>query len=338
VNIVLSRTDRVGDLVLSTPAIASFRRSFPQAHIALVCSVYNRAAVEGNPDLDELIAIEPPCAPGAAQLGLRRRYDLAVALAPRVVDFRIVAATKAPRRIGYTYTRRYLARFASRLFLTDLAISEADPYRCEVDPACVVRHEVDQVLTLVELAGGRSLYRDLVIAINDADRAAVAGVPAGAITLHLGHRWATTGSTIENVVQLLRDLRMFGRPIVVTYGDDAEAIVNEVRDAGVADFVIGHLSFGAWAAAFEKSALVVTVDTAATHVASAVRRPIVVLFEHRYFRLNSQEWSPYRVPSVVLRKPSTPTEESLRASREQVVQAVAQLLEHVKDLSRHPDI
>ncbi|HLN47044.1 MAG TPA: hypothetical protein VK216_02130, partial [Magnetospirillaceae bacterium] len=133
-NIVLSRTDRVGDLVLSTPAIASFRRSFPQAHIALVCSEYNRAAVEGNPDLDELIAIAPPCEPDSAKRALRRPYDLAVALAPRFNDFRIVAATEAPRRIGYTYTRRYIARLASRLFLTDVAISEADPRRCEVDP------------------------------------------------------------------------------------------------------------------------------------------------------------------------------------------------------------
>lgn len=325
-NIVLSRTDRVGDLVLSTPAIASFRRSYPQAHITLVCSDYNRVAVEGNPDLDELISVAPPCKPQDVECALNGRVDIAVALAPRFNDFRIVAATKAPRRIGYTYTRRYLARLASRLFLTDVAISEADPHRCEVDPACVVRHEVDQVLTLVELAGGQALCRDLVIAISDEDRARVAALPEGAITLHLGHRWATMGSTIESVMQLMRDLRRFGRPLVATYGDDGEPIANAVRGAGVADELVGLLPFGAWAAAFEKSSVVVTVDTAATHVASAVRRPIVVLFEHRYFRLNSQEWSPYRVPNVVLRKPPLPTDDLLRASRAQIVEAVDHLL------------
>jgi ADP-heptose:LPS heptosyltransferase len=326
VNIVLSRTDRVGDLVLSTPAIASFRRSFPQAHITLVCSEYNRPAVEGNPDLDDLIALAPPCEPRAARRALGRKYDLAVALAPRFADFRIVAATRAAQRIGYTYTRRYVARMASRLFLTDVAISEADPHRCEIDPACVVRHEVEQVLTLVELAGGRALSRDLVIAIDPQDRAQVADLPEGAITVHLGHRWATTGSTIENVVAVFRDLRRFGRPLVATYGDDGDEIAAAVRAAGVADALAGSLPFGAWAAAFEKSALVVTVDTAATHVASAVRRPIVVLFEHRYFRLNSQEWSPYRVPSVVLRKPPLPEAEALRTSRDEIVDAVGRLL------------
>ncbi|MBV8424589.1 MAG: lipopolysaccharide heptosyltransferase family protein, partial [Candidatus Eremiobacteraeota bacterium] len=47
-NILLSRTDRVGDLILSTPAIASLRRSFPHARLTMVCSSYNRVVVEHN--------------------------------------------------------------------------------------------------------------------------------------------------------------------------------------------------------------------------------------------------------------------------------------------------
>jgi ADP-heptose:LPS heptosyltransferase len=144
--------------------------------------------------------------------------------------------------------------------------------------------------------------------------------------VHLGHRWATAGSTAANVIALLRELRGFGRPVIATYGDDGESLAQAVRAAGVVDALVGHLPFGAWAAAFEKSAVVVTVDTAATHVASAVRRPIVVLFEHRYFRLNSQEWSPYRVPSAVLRKPAVTTDQALNGSRGEIVAAVAKLL------------
>ncbi len=214
------------------------------------------------------------------------------------------------------------------ILTTDVLVSEADPHRCEVDPDCVVRHEVDQVLSLVERAGGRTLVHDLVIAIDENDRAAVANFPAGAIAVHLGHRWATTGSTAGSVVELLRSLRRFGLPVIATYSDDGAELADVVREAGVADAVTGNLPFAAWAALFEKSAVVVTVDTAATHVASAMRRPIVVLFEHRYFRLSSQEWSPYRVPCAVLRKPEHATEEALRASREEIVRAVGDLLGH----------
>ncbi|HEX3452834.1 MAG TPA: glycosyltransferase family 9 protein, partial [Solirubrobacteraceae bacterium] len=75
-----------------------------------------------------------------------------------------------------------------------------------------------------------------------------------------------------------------------------------------------------------RAACVVTIDTGATHVASAVRVPTVVLFEHKWFRLASQEWSPYRVPNAILRKPPDESEASLRASRAEIVAAVATLL------------
>ena len=57
-----------------------------------------------------------------------------------------------------------------------------------------------------------------------------------------------------------------------------------------------------------------------------MKRPTVVLFEYRYFRLNSQEWSPYLVPNAVLRKPAGESDAELRASRIQIVEAVAKLL------------
>jgi ADP-heptose:LPS heptosyltransferase len=72
---------------------------------------------------------------------------------------------------------------------------------------------------------------------------------------------------------------------------------------------------------------VVTVDTGATHVASAVRRPTVVAFEHRYFRLNSQEWAPYGVPCKLVQKPADESPESLVRFRGEVLDAVAKLLD-----------
>jgi ADP-heptose:LPS heptosyltransferase len=323
--IVLSRTDRVGDLILSTPAIASIRRSFPDAHITFVASRHNAVVVEGSPDVDAVVALPSEVKPeriGAQLAGA----DLAIALAPRAIDMRLVHATGAPRRIGYTYARRYLTRLVARRWLTDILVSEADPDIADRRPGLVVRHEVEQVLALAKAAGARELFRDLVVPVTAADRAAVAALPRAPIIIHVGKRWGEDGSTPESLVQLFRDLRPLGRPLVATYGDDGAALAAAIEAAGVADAVVGHLPFGRWAAALEGAACVVTIDTGATHVAAAMKRPTVVLFEHRYFRLNSQEWSPYRVPNAVLRKPRHATDDALRASRAEIVEAVAHLL------------
>lgn len=324
--IVLTRLDRVGDLILSTPAITSVRRSWPDAHVTLACSRHNAVVVDGNTDVDDVIAIPDHASPAALGRTLRGDCDLAIALAPSARDFALVGATRAPVRVGYTYVRRWFARATAGFALTRLGISEADPELCERDPSRVVRHEVDQVNELVLLAGGTRVSRDLVVSITDADRAAVAHVPVGALALHLGPRWFTEGSSYASVVELARQLRELGAALVVTHGADTAEEAARLRTEGVADLVIGGMTFAQWAAVFEKSRLVVTVDTGATHVASAVRRPTVVLFEHRYFQLNSQEWSPYRVPAACLRKPATSDPAALAASRAAIVSAARELL------------
>ncbi len=325
-NIVLTRLDRVGDLILSTPAIASVRRSWPDAKITIVCSAYNAIVVERNTDVDAVIVARPKTSLAALGRRFAGACDLAIALAPCAPDFRLVGATGAPIRVGYTYRRRYLARLTARLYLNRVAVSEADPALCERRAGYPVRHEVDQILDLVRLAGGTQFARDLVVPIDDLDRRAVAHVPPGGIAFHLGARWFSEGSSLASTLALIGDLRRFGLPVVVTYGVDALEQSSAVRAAGVADAVVGGLSFSQWAAVFEKSRVVLTVDTGATHVASATRRPTVVLFEHRYFHLNSQEWSPYRVPSVCVRKPGSDDSAALAESRATIVAAIGGLL------------
>ncbi len=324
--ILLSRTDRIGDLVLSTPAIASVRASFPQAHITMVTSPYNHVVMERNGDVDELVDL--PRAVRPAAFGARfRGYDLAIALAPRAADLRLVGATRASVRVGYTYVRRYVARLSAPLYVNRLMLSEADPRLCERRPDLVVRHEVEQLLALVALAGATQRVVRLRLDLLDADRARVAQVEPGSIVLHLGERWMREGSSFASTVALLRALQRLGRPVAVTVSDECRGDAPALRSA-LGDLpILGGLGFHAWAAAFERAGCVVTVDTGATHVASAVRRPTVVLFEHRYFHLNSQEWAPYGVPCASIRKPATEDEPALARCRDEIIHAVTELLE-----------
>ena len=325
--ILLTRTDRVGDLVLSTPAIATVRRSFPDAHITMVCSAYNKVVMERNCDVDELMALPRGTKPSAFGSRFRDTVDLAIALAPRMQDFALVRATRAKSRIGYTYVRRYGARLSARLYLTKLAVSQADPALCEQFPTRPVLHEVDQLLEVVALAGATERVSELRVDVHDADREAVAFLPERPIIVHLGLRWFATGSTLESTLTLIREVRAFGAPVVVTYGPECAAQAAVIAGQKVADAVAGGLSFHEWAAAFERARCVVTVDTGATHVASAMRRPAVVAYEHRYFRLSSQEWAPYRVPHALIRKPADEQEASLAILRREIRGAVELLIQ-----------
>ncbi|MDE2482213.1 MAG: glycosyltransferase family 9 protein [bacterium] len=321
--ILLSRTDRIGDLILSTPAIASVRASFPDAHVTMVTSPYNRVVMERNTDVDEIVDLPRGVKPGV--FGARfHGYDLAVALAPRAADLQLVGATRAAVRVGYTYQRRWLARLSARLYVNRMMVSVADPDLCERDPNLIVPHEVDQLLDLVALGGATTRVPRLRLDVTDDDRALVTHLPPEPIVLHLGQRWFTTGSTLASTLQLARELRDLGRPLVLSCAAECDAYAEPFEREG--HMVLRSLPFHAWVALFERAGCVVTVDTGATHVASAMRRPTLVAFEHRYFRLNSHEWSPYGVPSVLVRKPEHEDDATLAQLRAEIVGGVRDLL------------
>ncbi|MDQ6823674.1 MAG: glycosyltransferase family 9 protein [Candidatus Eremiobacteraeota bacterium] len=325
-NVLLSRTDRIGDLILSTPAIASVRKSFPSARITMVCSPYNSVVMERNSDVDEVIHLPPDVSPRSFGRRFRGTVDVAIALAPRAADIALVGATRAKTRVGYTYVRRYTARLSAMFQLTRTMLSEADPYLAERTPNLRIRHEVEQLLDLVELAGADQRVTALRLDVTQEDRAALDYLPKDPLVMHLGARWFSSGSTLDSTIELIRALGRFGLPVVVTYAPESGRYVERIAEARVADVLLGGLPFYRWAAVFERARVIVTVDTGATHVASAMRRPTVVAFEHRYFRLNSQEWSPYGVPNVLVRKPDKEDEASLTRFRGEISQAVAELL------------
>jgi ADP-heptose:LPS heptosyltransferase len=212
------------------------------------------------------------------------------------------------------------------MYVNRLMISEADPDLSERNPHRHVRHEVNQLLDLVALAGARDRVPHLRLDVNDDDRAAIAYLPRDPLVLHLGMRWFREGSTLDSTIALLGELHRFGLPVVVTYAPECEQFIPAIAGSRLADLLLGGLPFYRWAAVFERARVVVTVDTGATHVASALRRPTVVAFEHRYFRRNSQEWAPYGVPNVLVQKPADESPEALAGFRGEILDAVAHLL------------
>jgi ADP-heptose:LPS heptosyltransferase len=261
-----------------------------------------------NPDIDELVLL-PRASSGRAWATiskLGRKSDIAVGLAPRTYDIILAGISRAAKRVGYVYRRRYFSRMLAQLCLTDWCLSDADPELADRFPFEPVLHEVRQVLALVRLAGGDELTEKLTLRVGDDDVAwAQARAPAGAIVVALAPRWFARNFGADAVHKLISALALEHENVLVTYGSDTEADAASVRERVKAANVswLGNLSLLHWAAVLAQSSVIITVDTGATHVAAALDKPVVVLFEREYFRLCSQEWGPWRVPSAIFCKP-----------------------------------
>ncbi len=80
--ILVSRTDRIGDLLCCTPLVVALHRRWPGARIVLVAGAKNRAVIAGLPFLEEgpVFRRDPASWARLAWWLGRRRFDLSVSL------------------------------------------------------------------------------------------------------------------------------------------------------------------------------------------------------------------------------------------------------------------
>ena len=104
--IVISRTDRIGDVVLTLPLCALLRRAMPQAKVIFLARDYTRAVVESSPYVDEVLSWDSVArADGSTQATLLESVDADAILHvfPRREIATAAKRARIPRRIGTSH-------------------------------------------------------------------------------------------------------------------------------------------------------------------------------------------------------------------------------------------
>lgn len=303
-SVLVLRTDKVGDLILSTPAIRCLREALPEARITLVATPYNAPVVQGSPRLDEVLLLYPEWPPARKirfALEVRsRRFDMAVVLSPRTPAYLLGWISGAPIRAGIVYSSRVLPRACSPLMLTHAHI----PDRCEST------HEVRQMLDLLGRLGIPTDEHPLEVYPTADDRAwANDRLPDGGplIGLHLSAKWTTDGWSPDDLLRLMRLIPdgIPGASVVATRGIHdgitAEPLADRLSQSDPDDRVrvISDMEFGQWASVLERCDAVISPDTGSLHLAAAAGKPVVALYSARTFDHCSVQWAPWKVPNRV---------------------------------------
>ncbi len=285
--ILVVRTDRVGDLILSTPFLRTLRTQFPKSEIVLRTAPYCREVLAGTGLCDRIVDEE---------LGPGERFDLAVALAPRTACLKEVGRAKAPRRVGYVYRNRPLVRLLARFYLTDVV-------ELNVDTRSTVSHEVEQLDKLGRAIGiPPTTYLPLEVGVARREREST---DDGDLVLHLGDRWLQSNWSAEDLLQVVDRLSGFGH-VILTGGPREREMMARLSAVRPSLKVLCDLSFREWAETIAQAKVLVSPDTGAVHVAAAVGTPVVVAYEAQTFQHCSSQWAPWKVAyrAVVKGEPS----------------------------------
>ena len=336
-NVLIIRADHLGDLLLSTPLIRTMRAALPGRRFTLIASPANAGALAGWDALDEIRVYDPSWSflrkwRFVSQLR-RTRWDLCLTLSPRTPSYVLGALSGAPVRAGIIYSRRVAARMLSPLWLTHPVVLSVDECLAAGEP---VPHEVEQLSEVVAVLGINAAPGPLEMPLQEDETAWArhwlsisAEEGSRLIAIHGAGKWLSKGWTPGNFIALVRSLPLKspGTKIVLTFGpgdtvleEAAEELLTDHPDPAV--LLPGPLSVPRWAALLSLCDAVVTPDTGSLHLAVAVGRPVVAMYEDASYLHCAAQWAPWKVPHVLVRR------QSLRETQTAILNGLATLLPH----------
>jgi predicted lipopolysaccharide heptosyltransferase III len=296
VKILLLQLKRIGDLILTTPAVAALRESFPAAQLTMVVSSDCADLLPAIPNLDRSLKARRNPRDLALFLSIAaRRFDCCIDFTGNDRSAFLALLSGARRRV-MSYRVRQHSKLRARAYTDFVSVRMRDT------------HTIDYNLALLEplgtnAAASRAPHLHLPqVASEKADILRLdCRITRPYVILHPGSarreklwepgRWA---EVIDH----------FGRnndiDLVLTSGSspDEQAHIAAIKD-NVQQQIIdlsGKTNLLTLAALIGQARLLVTVDSAPVHLAAATRTPQVVLFGPT----NPFHWRPRESPALIL--------------------------------------
>lgn len=299
--ILIIRTDRLGDVILSTPVISNLRIAFPESHIAFVCRPYTLEALEGNPNLDETIVYDKygqdqgyfATIKFALRL-VKYHFDWAIVLHPTNRANLIAFLARIPVRIGWN---KKLGWLLTKKFKHTKQEGKKHETEYTLDLLRKMGVEIKEKGTYFPV---KPLVEERVAAllraqgITKEDRFIVIAPSASCHS----KRWPQERFlevikllqekvNIKVVITTSREEKMFGRKLVLERG------VIDLR---------GKLSIAEMGALLKSALLFISNDSGPVHIAASLNTPVISIFGRKDPGLSPLRWAPQGEKSFYFHK------------------------------------
>lgn len=282
--LLVLRTDRIGDMVLSTGALADLKAHFRHARLTVLAPEAPLQVLRGHPAVDALVPLKDRRLPEE----LVGKFDLVIDLTPdeRLLGARLAAATRAPWRAGFSAAGR------QAYFTLPSAPARAD------------RHLVDLNRDLLIALGIPSPHGEPALHLQPAERAAAQaraaalGAAAPRVVVHPGAHYPSQRWAPERFAEVIARLtERIGAACLVIAGPGEEALAEQIGAATPDALLTGPLDVRGLMAMIAVADLFLGNNSGPLHVAAALGIPTLSLSGPT----DPRRFAPRRPEDLVLR-------------------------------------
>ncbi|MDP2654862.1 MAG: glycosyltransferase family 9 protein [Candidatus Omnitrophota bacterium] len=303
-NILVVRTDRMGDVVLTTPALRALRKAYPRARLSILVAPSTRELVQGHPDVDEVLLDDRK----GRHAGLFGFWKLACELRSRKFDAAIIYHTKKrtnslcffagiPLRTGF---RNKKFGFLLTMPLADarhLGLKHEAQYCLDVLQGLGIPG--GELSTFIPVQPESEKWADDFFRQEGLD-------PQKTVALHPGSSDATRQWPVARFAELLDILgEKYGTAAIIIGADNVRPLAEQMR-ARVRSRTVdlsGRTTVGQMAGVLKRSRVLVSNDSGPVHVADALGTPVISIFTRNQPGINPERWKPLGPKSGIVVTP-----------------------------------
>ena len=293
-NILIVRTDRIGDVVLTTPAVKILRQTYPKARLTMLVQPLTKDLVEENPYLDEVLVDDRE----HKNRGMAGFWKLVGTIREKKFDMAVIFHTKRrtnllcflagiPVRLGYkdkkfgfllthpVEDRRFRGEKHESQYCLDVLRVFGIP--CEETEFFVPLHQDAEVWAEQFLAQNSIAPQEILVA------------------LHVGASDPSKRWLEEHFAELIDRLLGKYHCKIVLIGEVAiRHITRKVLSLthGPIFDLTGMTTISQLASLLKRCAFMVSNDSGPVHVAAALGVPVVSIFTRNQPGINPERWQP----------------------------------------------
>jgi len=291
--ILITRTDRIGDVMLSTPVIKALRENYPNAYIAMMVSPYAKDVVEGNPYLDEVITYDKDGKHKSwgrsIKLGRnlkKKKFDLALILHPSNRAHLLTFLAGIPKRVGY-----------------DIKLGSLLTDRIKHTKQFGEKHELEYNLDLLRYLSIEPEDKSLFMPIRPESEKYVEGLfreegiknSDRLLAIHPGASCPSKVWPSERFAEAADRLaEKYGFKVLVVAGPKDTALAQNVikRMRHPVLNLAGRISVSQLASVLKRCRLFISNDSGPVHISSALGTPVISIFGRSQKGLSPKRWGP----------------------------------------------
>jgi len=311
-NILIVRTDRIGDVVLTLPLASIIKKHFPSAKITFLLRDYTKTLAENNSCIDEVITLKvengKPKLFGNLRL-LKNKFDVCIVAFPTFTIAVILFLSNIKTRIGTGY--RWYSFLFNKKFFDHRKFGERHEleYNVRLLKHIGIEENIDEANVSFNIHPAEKSIQKIKDELNRLELDPTKKI----IIMHPG----SGGSAIDLPISKMKNLveRMAHEldcEILITGNANEKELCESLIVNRHTKSVAGKFNLGELIAFIDKSVLLIANSTGPIHIGAALGKNIIGFYP-KIAACSSKRWGPYTTKKIIF----SPTIDCKNCSRAQ---------------------